>query len=231
MDTIQDNSVILTLDSSKHGGRDTFTALLLKGDKDVSVILNHGLNSNPDDVPVGMLRRLLNDDGYTTISLEKPIPKGGEDFPNHQAEMKSYVFPEAFARIKTAMAELKNNGAKTAVLLGFSMGSRMSSAYLANVERGPLPVIGLIGLGMGTNGTGLINTAETLAGVAVPVFDIYGKGDENVSTGAGARKSAYKGPFLSQAAIGDKDTPHKFVGAEDSLKGAVRSALADIVAA
>jgi pimeloyl-ACP methyl ester carboxylesterase len=229
MDTVQDKTISLTLDSSKHGGNEKFTALLLNGDKDIGVILNHGLNSTPDDAPVGFLRRFLYENGFTTISLEKPIPKGGEDFPNHQKEADDYVFPEAFARIRAAMAELKKHNIKKTVLLGFSMGSRISSAFLAHSNDGPLPVIGLIGLGMGTNGTGLVNTAETLTGVSVPVYDIYGKGDENVSQGADARKSAYKGPSFSQAAIGDNNTPHTFVGAEEALKAAALNALEGIV--
>src|SRR3546814_13147553 len=96
----------LSLDSKADGGVGPFAALLLEGSgrPATGVVLLHGRNGNPDSAVVGPLRRSLNAAGYTTLSLQNPIPEAGDEFPNYVADLNgaNRVFPEAFARVRTA---------------------------------------------------------------------------------------------------------------------------------
>lgn len=219
----------LTLDSSAHGGGDSFTALLLEGTDrpQTGVILLHGRNGNPNGAVVGFLRKALNHAGYWTLSLANPIPKAGDEFPNYVADLgaENYVFPEAFARVRAGMAALQQRGVERCVLAGFSMGGRMMTAFLAGGGKGPLSVKGLIALSIGVNGSGPLNTINTLGSVAVPVLDVCGEGDADVAGSLAKRKAAYGASvgrtfagFLARGAI-----PHNLAGAEAEVE---REALA-----
>lgn len=228
MDASQDNTLELTLDSANHGGGDRFQGLSLKGTGDVGVVLIHGRsNTHADSPPVGILRRSLNELGYTTLSIARPDPKAGDEFEYYEQgpDEDPYVFPESYARTRAAMAALQKHGAEKVLLLGFSMGARNLCAFLAEEGgKGPLPVAGFLGLGLGTNGKGRVSALTTVGRVAVPTVDIYGKGDAAVAKDAAARKAAYEagpGSAYTQIVVGNDDTPHPFKGAEDALIDAV----------
>ncbi len=223
----------LTLDSSVHGGRDSFTGLLLEGAgrPKTGVILLHGRNGNPNGAVVGFLRKSLNHAGYWTLSLANPIPKAGDEFPNYVADLgaENYVFPEAFARVRAGMAALKLRGVERCVLAGFSMGGRMMAALLAG-GTGPLPVKGLIALSIGVNGTGPLNTVNTLGRVAVPMIDICGEGDADVAGSLDKRKAAYGAgagkafaSFLAKGVV-----PHNLAGAEAQVESEVLAWIAEV---
>lgn len=231
MDASQDNTLDLTLNSADHGGSDRFQGLLLKGTGDVGVVLIHGRSkTNADSPPVGILRRSLNDLGYTTLSIARPDPKAGDEFEYYEQGPAEdpYVFPESYARTRAAMAALQKYGAKQVLLLGFSMGARNLCAFLAEErDQGPLPVAGFLGLGLGTNGQGRVSALNTVARVAVPTYDIFGRGDANVLQDADARKALYEagpGASYTQIAVGTGDTPHPFTGAEKELADVVGKA-------
>jgi pimeloyl-ACP methyl ester carboxylesterase len=222
----------LTLDSTAHGGHDTFSGLLLEGigRPKTGVILLHGRGGNPDGAVVGFLRKTLNRAGYWTLSLTNPIPKAGDEFPNYVADLgaENYVFPEAAARVRAGMAALKERGVEACVLLGFSMGGRLMAAFLAGGDQGPLPVKGLIALSIGVNGTGPLNTANTLGRVAVPMIDVCGEGDADVAGSLDKRQAAYRaGAGRTFARFVAKGTvPHNLAGAEAQVE---REVLAWIV--
>lgn len=225
MDTaVQNKTIDLTLNSADHGGGDQFQGLLLEGTGDVGVILIHGRsNTHADSPPVAILRKSLNEAGYWTLSIARNDPTPGDEWEHYDEgpDFDPNVFPEAYARIRTAMAELAKHGVKKVILSGHSMGARKISAFLSEEGgKGPLPVAGFIALGIGTNGNGLVSSLNTLGKVSVPVYDIYGGGDANVSKEATERKATYAaGPGSSyhQIVIGTDETPHPLTGAEDEL--------------
>mgnify|MGYP000881541630 CR=1 FL=1 len=232
MDTAaQDQTADLTLNSADHGGSDTFQGLLLEGSSDVGVILIHGRSdTHADSPPVGLLRRSLNEPGYSTLSIARPDPKAGDEWEGYDEGpgYDPYVFPESYARTRTAMAELAKHGAKKVLLLGFSMGSRNLSAFLSEEDgKGPLPVAGFLALGLGTNGNGLVSGLTTIGKVKVPVYDIFGKGDGNAGKDAAERQSLYEagpGSSYTQIKIGTDETPHPMTGAEDEMMDVVGKA-------
>ncbi len=200
--------VALTLDSSGFGGGGTFSGILRDGagSPTVGVILLHGRGENPDGHVVGPLRSSLNDLGYTTLSIALPVPADADsngvqtDFGDYEADVTgaNYAFPELYARVRSAEAELQAHGVDRAVLIGFSLGSRMGAAYMARGAPGVLPVLGYVGVGMYANSLDPLNTVTTLDEITAPVLDIFGSLDVTAVTGAPAKAAAYSsGPGLS----------------------------------
>ena len=222
----------VALDSKTQGGAGPFAGLLLTGTGKpaTGVILLHGRVGGPDGPVVGWLRKTLNAAGYTTISLENPVPTTGGEFADYVADVTgpNKLFPEAAARIKTAMAELKKRGCQAAVVGGFSMGSRMTSAFLASDGKGDLPIKGFIAVGIGVNGKGPLDATTTLGKVKVQTIDVCGAGDGDVATTAPQRADVYKaggGPgYASHVLPGD--IPHNLAGAEEAAKKAILAWLA-----
>lgn len=227
----------ITLSSKQHGGQDAFKGLLLPGTgpEQRGVVLMHGRNAHPDGAVVGLLRKSLQRLGYTTLSIENPIPKAGDEFPNYVSDIKeeNYVFSEASARIQASLAALKERGVKEIVLLGFSMGGRLLAAYLAQSPASALPIKGLATLSGGTNGIGPLNIATSLPRIQQPVLDVCGQGDADVASTSEARKAAYesgKGTAYSQVIL-QGAVPHNFAGHEEKLVERVHAWITSIAPA
>jgi pimeloyl-ACP methyl ester carboxylesterase len=217
----------IALDSSAMGGAGEFPALLKVGRPELpGIVLLHGRNSNADGAVVGLLRRTLHGDGYTTLSVANPLPRTGDEFADYLKDQsgENYVFPEAAARVLAAIGELKRRNIASVFLLGFSMGARLHSAFLGSGVNTPLPVRGFVALSIGVNGTGPLNAINTLSKVAVPAIDVSGAGDKDVAASMASRQAAYQsGPGPSyEVVVLDGAVPHNFAGAEDQLEKTVR---------
>ncbi len=199
--------VDLVLDSTAYGGGGTFNGILREGSGSpaVGVILLHGRGQNPDGNVVGPLRLSLNDLGYTTLSIALPVPADSNgnavptDFEDYVADVQgaNYAFPELYARVHAAEAELQSHGVNRAVLIGFSLGSRMGAAFMARGGPGVLPILGYAGVGLYANSIDPLDGGRTLDEIAVPVLDIYGSLDPNAVNGAAEKAAAYgSGPGL-----------------------------------
>ncbi len=212
------------LNSKVEGGSGEFEALLLEvvPPSPTAIILLHGRGGHPDEKVVAPLRRSLYKAGYSTLSIALPRPPGGSDeFKNYVADAtgSNRVFPEACARIRTAMAELKQRKVKEIVLVGFSLGARLSTACLTTPTPGPLPVLGLVAIGNGANSVAPLNSALMLDKVSVPVLDLYGDADKDVAASAAARRAAYErgsGKSFTQVMV-PGNVPHAFTGHEAEL--------------
>ncbi|MEJ2687967.1 MAG: hypothetical protein P8124_12350, partial [Gammaproteobacteria bacterium] len=177
------------LSSIPYGGSDGFDGLLRDGTgaPSVAVVLLHGRGSTSDGPVVHELRISLHDAGYTTFSLDEPVPTTGTAFSDYISDVynANYVFPETYARLRAAIDWLHSNrpSINKVVVLGFSMGSRMGSAFMAygglptNVT---VPVVGYVGIGMyATSGVDPLDIGITLTKwtIAPPVLDLYGSAD------------------------------------------------------
>lgn len=199
-------AVEIQLSSIAEGGSsNSFTGLLLEGsgNPDVGVVLMHGRESHPDGPVVHQLRYALNSAGYTTLSIDNPqagvdSPPNGNfrDFSDYVADVGSatpYAFPEAYARVRTAINHLQSLGVEKIVVVGFSMGSRFMAAHVALGQVDELEIAGFVGIGMYASGPGVLNHSNTLASVTVPVLDMYGDGDTSAESTAPDRLAAYHG--------------------------------------
>ena len=192
--------------------------LVASGKPSTAVIMLHGRVGGPDGPVVGWLRKALHAAGYSTLSLANPVPATGGEFADYQADVSgaNTLFPEAGARIAAATAEMKRRGCEAAVVCGFSMGARMTSAFLASGKATALPVKGFIAVGIGVNGSGALDATTTLGQVKVPVIDVCGAADGDVAKTAGRRAEIYRaggGPgYASEVLPGE--IGHNLAGAE-----------------
>lgn len=193
--TLPAQAVTVSLNSSSEGGSSVFAGELLETScAKTGVVLFHGRGSTPTGPVVEELRASLYRAGYTTLSIDNPIPLNGlTDFPSYVNDIgtDNYVFPEAYARIRTAINYLQTLGVEDVVVAGFSLGSRLATAHAARGQIDELPILGLIGVGMYGNSIDPLNVSETLDEVSIPVVDIYGDADTDAASTAAARLAAY----------------------------------------
>jgi len=159
-----------------------------KGSK-VAVILAHGQGLDPDSQVVGPLRKAINKElGFHTLSLQMPVVPGAKT-PDKFLEYGP-TFPEAYKAIQAGIDFLKKEkGVERIYLMGYSMGGRMTTAFLAQNPEGR--VAGYIGVGLLAGGKEPLNTNLNLKKIKVPVIDIHADSDPD------AKGAAFRKPFVS----------------------------------
>lgn len=197
------------------GTADPYNALFRQGSSDIGVLFLHGRGQNPNGDVVRQLRNSLNADGYTTLSIENPIPPGpgGTSFNNYVVN-EDIIDGQVFARVEIALGELKNRNVNRVVLAGFSLGSRFATASAAawelnQLNTSGLNLIGLLGAGTFSSGPistvdniNVLNTISNLSFItSIPVLDVYGSNDDPAKSTAAARKAAYQGESYTQVEL------------------------------
>ncbi|MEW9897671.1 alpha/beta fold hydrolase [Chitinivorax sp. PXF-14] len=155
-----------------------------KGSK-VAVILAHGQGMSADSQVVSPLRKAINKAlGFHTLSLQMPTLPGRISL---ELSLK-YIdtFPDAYARIQAGIDFLKQEkGVERIYLMGYSMGGRMTTAFLAN---NPAPdVVGYIGVGLMGGGPPPLNSNMNLPRIKLPVIDVYAENDKDAQFAANRR--------------------------------------------
>lgn len=175
-------------------------------DSRVAVILAHGQGMYPDSQVVGPLRKSINKElGFHTLSLQMPVI-GGANSPDKYLDYAS-TFPEAYKTIQAGIDFLKKEkGVERIYLMGYSMGGRMTSGFLAqNPDSG---VVGYIGVGLLAGGPEPLNTNLNLKKVKLPVIDIY------ADSGPDTKSAEFRKPFVS-----DRYTQVVISGAKHDYRG------------
>ena len=169
-----------------------------------AVLLVHGVGVHPDHGVIGMLRVLLAEAGFPTLSIQMPVQAAAAKVDDYYPQ----VFPEAGERIAAGVAWLRARGASRAVLLSHSMGSWMSNVYFENTPQPPFAAWVCLGLTGGFGGLG---------NVRVPILDVYGEADlPNVLRADWRRRQAIAPIDGSrQARIAGAD--HHYLGREKEL--------------
>ncbi len=184
-------------------------------DSRVGVILAHGQGLDPDSHVVGPLRKSINKElGFHTLSLQMPVVPGKKT-PDKYLEYGP-VFPDAYKTIQAGIDFLrKEKGVERIYLMGYSMGGRMTTAFLArNPDSG---VLGYIGVGLLGGGPEPLNTNLNLKKVTVQVIDIY------ADSGNDAKSAEFRKPLVSgrytQVVI--RGAKHDYRGFDDQIAKAV----------
>ena len=189
------NAVVVNLSSTAEGGNSNFTGELLETScARTGVVMFHGRGLSPTGPVTQELRTSLQRAGYTTLAIDNPIPLNNQtDFTSYVNDVGSdnYVFPEAYARMRTAINHLQSLGVEQVIVAGFSLGSRLAAAHVARGQIDELPVVGFIGVGMYGNSIEPLNVSTTLDEISVPVLDLYGDVDTAAADTAADRLSAY----------------------------------------
>ena len=210
-----------------NAGADTFNGLLLEGSNNpnVGVILFHGRGSDRNGDVVRHLRRSLNADGYTTLSIDNPVPVGGISSQNYR-DNESIIETRVYSYYNAAVDSLidSNSNIDTIILGGWSLGSRFALTISAASEQGLIninPNVTIGGLLLLSTRTTLGDTEPTTAGninifdttsnlgliSSLPVLDLYGDLDSKSASSAADRLNGYSGNALSytQIALGCPD--------------------------
>ena len=186
-------------------------------DSKVGVILAHGQGMDPDSNVVGPLRKSINKDlGFHTLSLQMPVVSGAKS-PDKFLEY-SPTFPDAYKTIQAGIDFLKKEkGVERIYLMGYSMGGRMTTGFLAqNPDSG---VIGYIGVGLLGGGQEPLNTNLNLKKIKLPVIDIY------ADSGPDAKSAEFRKPFVSNryTQVVISGAKHDYRGYDDQVGKAVMS--------
>jgi len=190
-------------------------------DSKIGVILAHGQGQDPDSKVVGPLRKAINKElGFHTLSLQMPVvpgKRGPESFRSYES-----TFPDAYQRIQAAIEFLKKEiGVERMYLMGYSMGGRMTSAFLANHPDSG--IAGYIGVGLLAGGEVPMNTNLNLRNMKIPVLDVYAEDDRDAKF-AENRKAFVSERFKQVPIPGAK---HDYSGYEDQVNAAVITWLRD----
>jgi len=194
-------------------------------DSRVGVILAHGQGLDPDSHVVGPLRKAIHRElGFHTLSLQMPTLPGARS-PELFQQYAS-TFPEAYQRIQAGINFLKKEkGVERVYLMGYSMGGRMTSAFLANHPDSG--IAGYIGVGLWAGGEEPLNTNLNLRKVKIPVLDVYAENDRD------AKFAENRKPFVSERfkQVPIAGAKHDYRGYDSHVNAAVIAWLKDQEAA
>jgi predicted alpha/beta-hydrolase family hydrolase len=183
----------------------------------VGVILAHGQGQDPDSKVVGPLRQSINKElGFHTLSLQMPVLSGARG-PGKFMEYAP-TFPEAYKIIQAAIDFLrKEKGVERIFLMGYSMGGRMTTGFLAEYPESGIS--GYIGIGLLGGGEEPLNANQNLRKVKVPVIDIY------ADSGPDSKAAEFRKRFVSKqyTQVGIAGAKHDFQGYESQFTTAVIS--------
>lgn len=188
-------------------------------------IIVHGIGVHPDwPEVIQPLRSELPEYGWATLSIQMPI------LPN-EAVPADYVplFKEVPPRIEAAIRFFQEQGIRNIVIIAHSLGTSMTSHYLASQPDNPLRAYVGISMPEGQADPVLSNVAA-LKKIRIPVLDIYGSRDlpEVIDHAAARKQAARNNPGYRQVVI--QDASHFFEGQEDELIKRVRGWLAKTAA-
>ena len=193
----------ITLSDGKHD----FLGLMIDNEQTPkqALIVLHGIGIHPDwPQVINPIRVQMAEKGWSTLSIQLPIL-------DNEAEGSAYapLIAEAAPRIQAAVDSLRKAGNNKIVIVAHSMGTRMSSYYLAQTSE---HINAFIGIGM--NG----GTSQYLSDINLPLLDIYGSEDEvdGVISSASDRASASKNNAAYQQQV-IEGADHFFNGMDDAL--------------
>ena len=168
-----------------------------------AVIVAHGRGWNPDFELYGMLRVLLAEAGYSTLSIQLPILGGG-------AKVGDYIptYPEAFHRFDRAAEVLHEMGHTDISIVSHSLGATMANHYLITVDETLVNSWVFISI---------LNGLQEMFRIKIPVMDVYASDDWEITVVGGyeRKQQIMKVPGSRQVII--PNALHFFERREESL--------------
>ena len=186
----------------KNGHR--FLALYTPAEKSRgAAIIAHGRGWSPDFELYGRLRTKLAELGYTTLSIQLPV------LPS-TAILGLYVplYPDARERFQLAVDFLKAKGHRNIAIVSHSLGATMANQYLIRTDDTSVGAWAFVGILQGL---------EEMYRIKIPVLDIYGSKDWDVTVWGGPERKAQieKNPKSAQVIV--PGAKHFFEDREDEL--------------
>ena len=209
------------------GGHD-FLAIEMEaseGPVNKAVIVVHGSGIHPNwDQVVRPLRVGLAENGWHTLSIQMPI------LPN-DAEPMDYrpLFKEVPGRFDAAIDYLQSTGITHITIASLSMGSAMTSYYMARNPDSPVQALVLVGTDASSENSP-VDTVANIGTIGVPVLDLYGSEDlPGVINSAPERiKAASDGGNLAYRQVMVDGANHFFDDREEELLNHVSNWLEEL---
>jgi len=214
VDSIMDGDAVMLND-----GNSEFLGIYTAAaeDKGRAVIVMHGTGIHPDwQQVIQPLRVGLTEHDWHTLAIQMPIL-------HNEAEYIEYapLYDEVAPRIEAAIKYLKDNGAKSIVLVGHSQGASMPAYSLSKNSH---DVTGFVAIGMGVYAEDeRMNPINALVKISIPVLDLFGSEDleavmSSIDERAAAAKKAGNTDYTQVKVPGAN---HMFDGKSDALVEAV----------
>ena len=176
-----------------------------------AVIIAHGRGWGPDFELYGVLRTKLADAGYSTLSIQLPVLPG-------TAKIGDYLpmFPDSTERFALAAQWLRAKGYNKVAIVSHSLGATMANQYLITT---PDPLVNAWVF------ISIINGLEDMFRIRIPVLDVYGTLDWQVTRYGGEERRAQlaKHPGSEQVVIDGAE--HFFERRTDELTGVIAAFL------
>ena len=169
-----------------------------------AILLVHGSGVHPDFAVIGQLRTLLNDAGFTTLSIQMPVLAA-----NAAAEDYPAVFAEAGERLAAAIDYLRAKKQPRIALVSHSMGARM---VLDSLNRNPAaPLAAWVPLAI------VDGDLAGLPRTVFPVFDIYAENDFDAVIAKTKQRAAVLRGTTGSKQVMVFGADHFFAGREKEL--------------
>ena len=181
-----------------------FLALYTAADKPrAAVIVAHGRGWSPDYDLYGTLRTRLAEAGYSTLSIQLPVLDG-------TAKLVDYIqtYPDARERFQLAADFLKAKGYRNIAIVSHSLGATMANQYLIKTDDDSVKAWVFIGI---------INGLEEMFRIKMPVLDVFGSKDWNVTRWGADERRAQILKIAGSEQVVVPEAQHFFEGREDAL--------------
>jgi pimeloyl-ACP methyl ester carboxylesterase len=168
-----------------------------------ALIIAHGRGWGPNFELYRDLRIKLAEAGWTTLSLQLPV------LPS-TAKIGDYVptYPDAAERFELAAQWLAARGHRRIAIVSHSLGATMANYYLSRATDGPVRAWVFIGI---------INGLEDMVRIRIPVLDIFGGRDWDVTrVGADERRRQIE-RIAGSRQVMVSGAQHFFEGQQDRL--------------
>jgi pimeloyl-ACP methyl ester carboxylesterase len=186
------------------GNGHKFLALYTVADKPRgAVIVAHGRGWSPDYELYGKLRTRLADAGYATLSIQLPVLDG-------TAKLVDYIqtYPDARERFQLAADFLKAKGYRNIAIVSHSLGATMANQYLIKTDDDSVKAWVFIGI---------INGLEEMFRIKMPVLDVYGSNDWQVTRWGADERRAQILKIAGSEQVVIPEAQHFFERKEDAL--------------
>jgi pimeloyl-ACP methyl ester carboxylesterase len=141
-----------------------------------AVLIAHGRGWSPDFELYGALRTQLAEAGWSTLSIQLPVLPG-------TAKIGDYLplFPDSNERFALAIAWLRTQGHGRVAIVSHSLGATMANQYLITAPKPDVDAWVFISI---------VNGLEDMFRIRIPVLDVYGTLDWQVTRYGGAERRA-----------------------------------------
>jgi predicted alpha/beta hydrolase family esterase len=167
-----------------------------------AVIILHDQGGHPNQLEmIKGLRSDLPEHNWSTLSLQMPVLEMGAKEDDYYV-----LFPEAQARIVSAIKYLKENKIETIVLVGYGLGALMA-VYAQSEKPEDIAALVTISLAVPQTQQKSAQTLEFIKKIKVPLLDIYAEGDRSavVESARDRRLAAKENEFYRQDKINDEN--------------------------